>query len=169
MRRPILINLFLLLLVLLLAGLVWLSSGQQEKQPTIPLTSLVPDQITLITIENDNGPAIKMELEQSGWVMTQPSRAKVKSEKIAKLLEISKTKSTSRFEAPQKLTEYGLNPPQAVLTLNQTRIEMGGTHPINHRRYMRIGNMIHLINDRFPHHLLATPDSFISTADKNPH
>jgi hypothetical protein len=162
MRRPLLVNSSLLLLTLVLAGLVWLSSSQEEKQQTITLTNLKPNQISLITIENNSGPTIRLELEANGWVMTQPSRAEANQSRIEDLLGITLTKSIRRFEAPQDLSEFGLNPPQAVLTLNQTRIEMGALHPMNKRRYMRVRNLIHLINDRFPHHLLATANSFIA-------
>jgi hypothetical protein len=86
--------------------------------------------------------------------------------KIEGLLEITQTKSIRRFEAPPDLAEFGLSPPQAILTLNKTRIEMGTLHPMNKRRYMRIGNLIHLINDRFPHHSQATAESFTASETK---
>jgi hypothetical protein len=163
MRRPLLINASLLSLALLLGTLAWLSSEKPEEDKNIPLTSLSPDQINLIELENSNGPIIRIEHTATGWEMTKPSKAKVDGTKIEYLLEITRAKSIRRFEATQDLKEYGLNPPLAVLTLNQTRIEMGTLHPMNQRRYMRVGTTIHLINDRFPHLLQAPADYYIST------
>lgn len=162
MRRPILINTSLLALVLVLAALVWFGHGQQDEVLDTPLTGLTPDQVTLIAIENHSGPAIRLERTSSGWMMQQPSAAKANDARIADLLAITEARGIRSFKAPSDLTEFGLNPPQAVLTLNRTRIEMGTLHPINQRRYMRVGDQIHLINDRFPHLLQAAPDYYLS-------
>ncbi len=160
MRKPLLVNGILLLLTLLLGGMVWLTIGQQKPDHPVPLTSLLPEQITLIEIQNSNGADIRLERKEGIWMMTKPSEAKANSARIDGLLQIAQAVSISRFQAPDDLSEYGLNPPQAVLTINQTRIEMGTANPINHRRYLHVGNEIHLINDRFPHFLQAHADFF---------
>jgi Domain of unknown function (DUF4340) len=160
MGRPLLVNASLLGLALLLGGLVWLSVGQQETDHRIPLTSLLPKQITLIEIQNSKGPAIHLERKDGSWMMIKPSEGRANNSKIDSLLKITQAVSISRFKAPTDLTEYGLNPPQAVMTINQTRIEMGTTSPINQRRYLRVGDQIHLINDRFPHQLQAKAKYF---------
>jgi hypothetical protein len=151
-----------------LGALVWLSQEQPNEAKNVPLTALSPDQITLIMLENSNGPSIRIERSANGWEMIQPSRAKVNQTQIDYLLGITQAKSLRRFEAPQELKEYGLSPPLAVLTLNQTRIEMGSLHPMNQRRYMHVGNTIHLINDRFPHLLQAPADYYTQTKQTPP-
>lgn len=153
----------MLVLVLLLAGLTWLSLEQQEKEAKTALTSLSPDQVSLIRIESGKGSLIRLERMNSGWMMTQPSKARADDTKINRLLEITLAISIRKFKPQQEMTQYGLNPPQAVLTLNKTRIEMGSLHPMNQRRYMRVGNMIHLINDRFSHLLQASAKSYMAT------
>lgn len=161
MRRPLLINGFLLGLALLLGWLTWLSIEDQHKDEQTYLTGLIPDQINQIEI-NNSGPSFRLQREAEGWIMVEPYQVAADSKRIERLLEISRSVSTSRFQAPQDLAEYGLKPPQAVLTLNQTRIEMGSTHPMNQRRYLRVGKQIHLIKDRFPHHLQARAENFVS-------
>lgn len=163
MPRSLLANASMLVLVLLLAGLTWLSLEQQEKEAKTALTSLSPDQVSLIRIESGKGSLIRLERMNSGWMMTQPSKARADDTKINRLLEITLAISIRKFKPQQEMTQYGLNPPQAVLTLNKTRIEMGSLHPINQRRYMRVGNMIHLINDRFSHLLQASAKSYMAT------
>ncbi len=169
MQRLLLVNASLLLLALLLAGLVWISTEQQNKEQKIPLTALTPEQINLIVIENSSGHTLRLERKADGWMMTQPSRAKANDAIIENLLQITQTRSIRSFKVPQDLTEFGLNPPHAVLTLNQTRIEVGTLHPMNQRRYLLTGNLIHLTNDRFAHLLKAEPHFFISATDTTPH
>lgn len=162
MQRPLLINSLLLVLVLILSGLAWLSIQEQETDQRIPLTRLRPDQINLITLEHRNGPGLRMERKTDGWAMVRPYQVSANGNRIQRLLEITRSSSISRFPIPQDLTEYGLTQPLAVLSLNRTRIEVGTTNPINWHRYLRIGDRIHLIKDRFIHHLQAKAVDFIS-------
>ncbi len=142
--------------------MVWFIQEQPDKNQNIRLTTLLPDQVNLIELNNNSGQTIRLERETTGWMMTIPSTAKANDTMVNNLLEIAGTKSIRRFKAPDDLTEFGLNPPNAILILNHTRIEMGAIHPMNQRRYMRVGNIIHLINDRFPHLLRAAPQSYIT-------
>jgi hypothetical protein len=167
MRRPLLINGALLLVAALLAAAVWLSTQQQNREQKVTLTKLTPDQVSEIIIESGGGPATRFEHQADGWIMTQPAEARADQGKIEQLLQITQAISIRRFSAPQKLAEFGLNPPQAVLTLNQTRIEMGTLHPMNQRRYIRAGNLIHLTNDRF-YHLLQAPEKTLLQQPKQP-
>ncbi len=154
----------MLVLVISLAGLAWLSLEQEKNsEQRTALTSLYPDQVSLIVIENSKESVIRLERKANGWILTQPSAAKADDDMVNRLLEIAQSNSIRRFKPTQDLAQYGLNPPQAVLTLNKTRIEMGGLHPMNQRRYVRTGNLIHLINDRFPHLLQATANSYVAT------
>lgn len=159
MGRSLVINSTLLLLAIVLAVAVWLSTEQQNQLSKITLTDLTPNQVNLIVIDNGSGPAIRFELQADGWIMTQPAKATADQTKIEKLLQITQSTSFRRFTAPEKLVEFGLNPPQATLTLNQTRLDMGTLHPINQRRYIRVGNLVHLTNDRFYHLLQSAPKS----------
>ncbi len=162
MRRPLLINGSLLAVIVILGGAAWLSIQDQNTDQRTPLTSLQPDQVNQITLNNNTGPGLALERRHGVWMMTSPYKVPGKGSRIERLLEITRSISLSRFQTPQNLTEYGLATPQATLTLNQTRIEMGSTHPMNQRRYLRVGDQIHLINDRFPHHLQARAEDFVS-------
>ncbi|MCP3672386.1 MAG: DUF4340 domain-containing protein [Gammaproteobacteria bacterium] len=162
MQRPLLINGSLLAVIVILGGAAWLSIQDQNTDRRTHLTSLQPDQINQITLNNNTGPSLVLERRHGVWMMTSPYQAPGKNSRIQRLLEITRSISLSHFQTPQDLSGYGLAPPQATLTLNQTRIEMGSTHPMNQRRYLRVGDQIHLINDRFPHHLQARAEDFIS-------
>ncbi len=163
MRRTLLVNASLLFMALLLASQVWISLEQQDEDQVIYLTSLSPDQVTRMEIANGGNPSIRLERTATGWMMTEPSSGKADDALIRKILEIANTRSTSRFQAPDNLVDFGLDPPLTTLTINQTRIELGALHPMNQRRYVRIGNSIHLINDRFFHLLQAPPENYTAT------
>jgi hypothetical protein len=161
-QRPLWINLGLLGLVLLLAMLVWLSPEESAAPKQAALTNLRPEQIHTIHIKNRRG-AFTLTREGSDWVMTQPHQTPANKARISQLLAIASTHSFERFPLPQEqLQEFGLAEPQATLQLNDTTIQMGNTNPIHHRRYLRIGDTIHLIGDRYPHHLLAAAEGFVA-------
>ena len=60
------------------------------------------------------------------------------------------------------LAQYGLDKPAARLFLDKLEIDFGTTTPLGNRRYVRIGNTIHLIDDVAYYHLLGSYTGFIS-------
>jgi hypothetical protein len=163
MRRPQLINLALLAVVTVLGLTVWLIPEERPAEPP-PLTALDPSGITRVWLQNRHG-ELELRKGETGWEMTTPYRVAANTPRIELLLGIAAAKSLGQFPLPgDRLAEFGLDPPLATLELDQTRIEVGGTDPLQHRRYLRIGDTLHLINDRFPQHLLATPEEFIDPA-----
>jgi len=156
-------NAALLLLVLGLGTLVWLSERESPKIRLTPLTKLLPEQINSIRISNQSGPAISMRREANGWRMIAPYAIEANSARIERLLEIAGSPVHTQFEIEQSdLTEFGLAPAAALLHLERLELRFGGTDPIDHYRYIAIGNRLHLIKDLFPHLLLATAESYVS-------
>jgi hypothetical protein len=162
MQRQVMVNGLLLALVLTLGGMAWLSIQQPDSGQPTPLTGLQPEQIKHLTLEHRDGPGIRLERRAGGWEMLGPYQARGNGDRIRRLLEMVRSNSFSRFPAPADVAEYGLSPPLAIITLDQTRIEVGTTHPMNQHRYLRIGDQVHLIKDRFIHHLQARAEGFVS-------
>ena len=161
-KRQLWINLGLLSLVVLLAALVWLTPKESAIPEHPTLTDLQPEQIRIIRIRNRHG-EFELARQGEGWVMTRPYQIPANAARIGQLLPIAATPSFERFSVPEeRLREFGLAEPQAVLWLNDLQMQMGDTNPIHHRRYLRMGDTVHLIADRFPHHLLATAEGFIA-------
>ncbi|PLY16065.1 MAG: hypothetical protein C0631_04940 [Sedimenticola sp.] len=155
--------LLLLALAISLGLAVWLSPEKLEQPTTQPLTGLSPDQVTHIRISNNNGPAFTLERDGDTWQMTQPYRIEANTPRIDILLDFVATPSFERFPAPrERLAEFGLDKPKAVMQFNSSELIFGGTHPYNYRRYVQIGETIHLTNDNFPHHFLAKAEDFVS-------
>lgn len=159
-----LLNLGLLAALALLALLAIYEPGK-EKPPEQPrLIEFTSDGISSLRIERVNGPAIVLERQQGTWRMTEPQQIGVNDFRISSLLRISELKSLGHFTAsPESLAQYGLDAPSATLIINgTTRIEFGNSTPIDQRRYLRIGDTIHLITDNFYYHLIGAPTTYAS-------
>ncbi|WP_241085021.1 DUF4340 domain-containing protein [Candidatus Vondammii sp. HM_W22] len=163
MRKPGIINLALLLLVVLLGIVIWLTPDEQQSEQFQTLTSLNREAITYIRISNGNGPEFILKRQVGDWLMTTPYRTEANTPRIDRLLALVSTASLEQFSLPQgDLEAFGLARPQAEIQFNDTTMNFGGTHPYNHRRYLQIGTTLHLTEDRFPHHILARAEAFVS-------
>lgn len=157
------INLGLLALVTLLGLAILFSPEEKDGDRFEPLTGLDPAQINRIRISNNNGPAFTLARQGKGWQMLSPYKVAANVPRINILLDIVSTPSFERFPLPRdRLAEFGLDKPRAELQLNDTTLIFGATHPYNYRRYVRIGDTLHLTNDLFPHHVQARAEAFIS-------
>ncbi|MEJ1297748.1 MAG: DUF4340 domain-containing protein [Candidatus Sedimenticola sp. (ex Thyasira tokunagai)] len=156
-------NLALLVLVIILGALVWFSGEQEERERLPPLTDIDPAAVKVIRISNNNGPEFTMEHLNGRWKMTTPHHIAANQPRINILLDLLSTPSIEQQPLPlDRLGEFGLEQPVAKVVFNNTQITFGGTHPYNYRRYLRIGDNLHLIDDLFPHHVLARAEAFIS-------
>jgi len=163
MNRNMMINFGLLLLVLLLAATVYFESGINQSPKKITLTQLVPSDINYIRIRDNHGRDLIMEKQQGHWWMIRPYKKTANEQRIQQLLNITTTRSFSQFKIPEvRLAEFGLTPPSIYLQLNNLVLEIGGNESIQFRRYVRIGEQMHLINNGYHHHLMAQADDFIS-------
>ena len=162
MSRRTRINLALLILATVLALLIWLAPDSDRQQEITPLTQQSPEEVHKITVSNRYG-SFTLERRGGDWQMTAPHATEANAERIANLLEILSTPSYQRFPLPEvDLAEFGLQPPAASIRIDRLTLELGEIHPYNQRRYLRIGDRLHLIKDRFPHHFLARAEAFVS-------
>lgn len=165
MKRRNQIHLILLLVAIGLAAALWLAPNSEKAQIHTPLTQLDPLAINRIHLTNNNGPSFELIKTKDKWLMQSPYQIEANTPRIEILLDLVSTPSLEQLSAPIKeREEFGLDKPRAIIEFNDLKLVMGGTHPYNYRRYMEIGNQLHLINDIFPHHLLAVAEDFVSHA-----
>jgi len=62
------------------------------------------------------------------------------------------------------LGELGLDPPQASVSFDNLQIDVGTTDAIENLRYLRVGNIVHLVADRFQHLPNAGFSNFVQRA-----
>ncbi len=163
MKRHNLIYWILVAIFIALATTIWLLPDQKTSQTHQPLTSLDPQAINQIRLSNNNGPSFELLRVGPKWQMKSPYQIDANTPRIDILLDLVSTPSLEQFDLPSgDLKQFGLDKPQATVEFNETKLIIGGTHPYNYRRYIKIGNQLHLTKDAFPHHLLALAEDFVS-------
>lgn len=158
-----LVNLTLLMVVAALVLVTVLEPGIEKPSQPKPLDGLEPDVITLVRIERAGRDPLLFERREGQWWISAPLDLPANGHKLRSLLELPRATSLQAFALDDvELTEAGLDQPKAVLQLNQRVFTFGGTEPLNGTRYVRLGDRVHLITDRFFHHLIASPAAFVS-------
>jgi hypothetical protein len=159
------INLLLGAVVALLAVIASFTLMPDKDLAVTPLTGLDPASVRHVRIDRGDGDVLEFKRRPTGWHMTLPYSRSADTGKLHAVARIAAAPSRRRFPAAgTDPTELGFSPPPIRLKLDGELLEIGGTEPIRRRRYVRIGDWIHLIDDLFQHHLLAAPEAFIPSA-----
>lgn len=139
------LNLALLVVASGLGAALWFGQEKEEKGP--PLTPLKQEAITRIAVEHPGKPAIRLEKKGSAWVLTEPVQSATDKYEIGGILSLADLEVKSKLDAGADRKELELDPPQYSVTLDDTRIDIGGTEPIKYRRYVSSGGVTGLVDD----------------------
>jgi len=141
------INLLLLGVAVVLGALVLLLPEPRPERPP-PAVRFQPDAVERIVLERlDRSDPVRLERRDGDWFVTTPHEKGVDSGRITRALAALRERSSSCYPAGgQDPGEFGLQPPQAVLLLDATRVEMGYRAP-DGRRYIRAGGRLCLVTD----------------------
>lgn len=163
MGRRALLNLVLAVMVVALVMVVWFEPGLDREGAPARLTGLVAGDVDSIRIRIAGGEDIEIIRAAGRWRMTAPVAAEANEFRIEPLLRVVEAQSHASFEAEaRELARYGLEPPRALLRVNGVEIAFGDTEPIDHRRYVRVGGVVHLIDDHYLPRLQAGFPAFVS-------
>jgi hypothetical protein len=135
-------------LLLLLAGLIALAVYEPgiEAPPTgAAITPLTADAITRIHIERRDQPTFTLEKKAGVWRIA-PQGWAADAARLNALRDLVQEKSLQRLPASD-LGRYGLEKPELIVTLNDTRIAFGDTDPISNNRYIMTSDAVHLVAD----------------------
>lgn len=159
MKPRLLVNLGLLALITVLATIAILKPGKKEVEST-PLLALDLRGLHRVTLKNKE--TLVFEKKEGLWNLTAPFAAPVNQVRVGQLLDITKAVSEANYPVkPDDLAQFGLDAPQAVLGLDDITLQFGSTDPIKMRRYVRIGETLHLVEDNFFHHLTASATDYV--------
>jgi len=155
------INLSLLMIVLVLGILALMRPGKKDEVVKSPLLTL--DLAGLKTLTLDNGEHIEFEREETAWRMVQPFPAAVNQARVEQLLAIASIIPAAAYPLPELSLRkgYGLSEPIARLNFAGASLEFGGTAPLDHRRYVRYGEKLYLLDDSFSHQLASKATDFV--------
>lgn len=154
------------LLALFLAGLVALvifEPGKETPPVTNKLTTLDPENINKIVIEQPEHSKILLQKNKYGWEMLEPLQISANDVLVDNLLDILKSRSHSRYSAPKvDLGQFNLTSPNLKIYFNDTALAFGTTDPLRGYRYILINNEVHLITDRYSHLIRGKITSLVS-------
>ena len=159
MKSRLALNLGLLALIAILASVAVLKPGKKEEpQPTLLAGKL--DDLNHVTLQNKE--KLTFEKRDGLWWLTAPFAAPVNQVRMRQLLEVGEAASSAHYPIkPEELAQFGLDQPQATLALGDSILQFGTTDPINMRRYVRMGDTLHLVDDNFFHHLTASATDYV--------
>lgn len=146
--------------LVLALGVFWQVRHEQSAWPA-PLTALALPAIERIDLQCDSCVSQRFERVDGVWWMRVPVERTADMERVGHLLAIAHVSVRSRKPlAGLDLAKLGLQPAQATLTFNNTRIAIGGFDSINGDRYVRIDDeaTVALVPDHFSPYIFAAPD-----------
>jgi hypothetical protein len=154
-------NLLLGGMLILLAGLVMLEGDLEAPAGVVPLTDLETAAVREIRLRSRAGDVQHYLRSAQGWQMLAPYPLPAEPGRLQRLAALAQAPSWRQIPLPElDPKEAGLDKPLQV-ALNDTQLEFGGTEPIRQRRYVRIGDRVHLIDDSFYHLIAAEPESML--------
>lgn len=163
MRSRWIINIFLLILV---AGLVWaVLNDVREARETTRLTGMDPANIEGVELSRPGRDNVKLErMTGGGWRMSAPYRIAADPERVARVLAVVRAEVVRSFPAGGvDLERLGLEPDPVRISLGGLTLRFGATEPIDGLRYVASGDLVHLIEDRYYHLLMAPPSDFVDS------
>ncbi|MHB8448083.1 MAG: DUF4340 domain-containing protein [Rudaea sp.] len=124
------------------------------------VTSLNPARVTRLEIRCRSCTTRLFESVNGSWRMRKPYAAAANPEAVARLLAVVNAPVRTRAAmAGYAAAKLGLDPPQITVVADATRIDIGGEDPIDHDRYVRVGDELLRVPDRFSARLMEAPES----------
>ena len=159
MNSKLWLNLGLLALVLALAGVAFFEPGREEPK-VVHLTEV---EVALANrVELLNKESMVFEKRDGHWWLAQPFSAPANEIRIQQLLEIPRAESEAQYPLKKEdLPKFELDKPKATLMVGGAKLMFGGSDPLDMKRYVQVGDSLHLVNDDFFHHLIAGATDFV--------
>jgi hypothetical protein len=159
MKSKLWLNLGLLAVVGILTLLAAFEPGK-KKEEVIPLAQF--DAAAVQKIEISGKETLSLERKDGHWFIAAPFQAPANERRVDLLLKIPAKASAARYPAVSgELARFGLASPSAVLRLDDLVLEFGDSDPIQQRRYVKVGDTLHLVEDDFQHHLSAPATDYV--------
>jgi hypothetical protein len=160
-----LLNLGLVALVVALLLVAYFRPGLEPEAGAQPIT-VQPDPATVTTlhIERDTRAPLSFSKDGDDWyLVTAERRLPAADFQVHALLRLLKATSLRSYPAGTlDLAALGLEPPRATLRIDALSIQFGATDALEQRRYVRIADTVHLIDDRYQHLINGDWAGFVS-------
>ena len=160
MRRGVRINLALAAIVAALSAIAYREVRVEVDAREPALSALDADTVERIGVRCTRCVARAFVRSNGRWKMREPYALDADEATIARLIGIAASPVRQRH-APRDfdLARIGLSPPLMTLELDALTLEIGLTDALRGDRYVRVGDEIAMVPDRFSPFLMATPES----------
>jgi len=159
-----LLNLFLLLAAVTLAAAIFLRPGLDDGNVAGTVTDIDPQQVRHIRLARPGAATLEFTRQDDKWHLDGQPALPADDFQVHTILALLDTLSVRSYpaDALDDLAALGLQPPQASASFDGTDIDVGGTDAIENLRYLRIGDTVHLVGDRFQHLANAGFSNFVN-------
>ncbi len=163
MKSRWIINLLLLSSIGILALVAWYEPGIEETPQAQTLTTLQQEQIATIQVRRPvRDDLLLARTDGTDWRIEREPPLPADSFQVSALSRLAVQKAARSYPASGlDLSRLGLEPPQATVVLDDTRIEFGSTEPLEEMRYVRVADQVHLIPDIYQHLIEANFTQFV--------
>jgi len=165
MNKRNILNLGLIVFIAIAASIGFFDKPDTiEDKPSI--TSLTQADVKSIRIKRLDKKDIVIKKIHNKWQLTEPYNTATNQFRIDTLLRLVETIPKSSY--PLKNSEnYGLGTPKLVVQFNQGEsnqvdIKFGDSEPIKMRRYIAVGNKLHITNDTYFYALNSVATDYIN-------
>jgi hypothetical protein len=160
MRRSTRNLLILAIAVAVLGVAVYAELARERGLAPPPVTALDPATVTHLEIRCQSCTTRVFERVDGAWHMRAPHDAAANPEAVSRLLAVLRVPVRTRAKmAGYDPAKLGLDPPQITVVADAVHIDIGGEDPIDHDRYVRLGDELLRVPDRFSARLLESPES----------
>lgn len=166
MRSRLLLNLVLLAAVTVLGAIAILEPGLDKEDAPESITALEVNDIAGLRVERSDGSAVAFARRDGTWWMVEPIEIPASDYRVQSVLNITRAHSLAHYDAAAvDLGRIGLDPPEVRVIYNaDTVLAFGAQTPMDHRRYVRSGDTVHLISGSGYYHLVGQYPTFVDTA-----
>jgi hypothetical protein len=163
MKSRWILNLLLLGSVAVLALIALYEPGIEQADEPQRLTTLDPSQIDRVRIQRARLPELVLARRGADdWVIESQDALPADPHQVNALIRVVEQTAVRSYPATQlDLAKLALEPPQASITVANTRFEFGATDPLEGLRYVRIGDRVHLSADLYQHLIDADFTQFV--------
>jgi len=163
MNSRTLLNIGLLVLLVGLGLITFFEPGLEPAPVAATLSTIDPADITQIHISRLQKPQLQFHREQDSWRIVSDESVPASEFQVRSLIELAGTEAKRSYSLDQlDLSKLELNEPFASVSFNAgLTIEFGNTEPLGGQRYVKVGDKVHLIEDRFQHLVEADFTTFV--------
>ncbi|MCA3072652.1 MAG: DUF4340 domain-containing protein [Rhodocyclaceae bacterium] len=158
MKKTLIINALLLVLVLGLGAFLFFKPKPEEPKPVEhKLSTLKPEEIKRIEVKLRRGDPVVLELEGEQWYLTKPFRARADNFEARRLADLVRAVSDQKLPATD-LARFELEPPFATVMLDKQTFTFGTINRMMKMQYVMTGDSVYMVNPQYAQAIPPQPE-----------